>query len=315
MPKKRVSNFVIRTGLLSEIDKRLFDEIRSTTNVVLLGMGGSGKTQLALECCRRAKTMSNFIAVIWIDASSPLTVAQSYKTVAQKVTGGLESTTNIEDHIAIVEEALQQQKGRWLAVLDNFDNPKNFEKNDIRHYIPNAENGSILFTSRNEISERLGYAIRVTEMSEGESLDLLLQRPVANATERSQGLEIAIMLGHLALALDQAGAYIRARNLPLQEFKPLYNRRKKLVLQEIPEVWEYGRKLGETENETLLSVFVTFELSLEQISGTNKDKDQKKQFLTLSSYFDNKCISERYFEAYCRLEKVEWMQIFMTEDK
>ena len=187
-------------------------------------MGGSGKTQVALECCRRAEADSSFTAVIWIDALSPATVAQSYSTIALKIIGGTRSIADVKESMAIVERALQQQKGKWLAVLDNFDNPKDFQEHSIQHYIPKATNGSVLFTSRHASSERLGHVIRVSGRSDDESLDLLLQRPISEATERQQGLAIAAMLGYLALALDQAGAYIHAQCLPLQDFGSHYKR-------------------------------------------------------------------------------------------
>ena len=72
-------------------------------------------------------------------------------------------------------------------------------------------------------------------MSDNESLDLLLQQLISEATERQQGLAIAAMLGYLALALDQAGAYIRAQCLPLQDFRSHYKRRKKMILEGVPE--------------------------------------------------------------------------------
>ena len=64
--------------------------------------------------------------------------------------------------------------------------------------------------------------------------------------------------------------------------------------------------------ETVLSVFITWELSFEQISGSREAKDRKEHFLTLAAHFDNRCISQRYFEAYCSLENIEWMRTFMT---
>ena len=273
--------------IVEELDKCLLSKPKATS-VVLLGMGGSGKTQLALECCRRAEADSSFTAVIWIDASSPATIAQSYSTIALKVIGGSQSLVDVEESMAIVEGALQQQKREKLAVLDNFDSPKDFQEHSIQHYVPKATNGSVLFTSRHASSERLGHVIRVSGMSEDESLDLLLQRPISEATERAQGLAIAAMLGYLALALDQAGAYIRAQCPPLHDFGSHYRRRKKKILEEVPEQWEYRRKLGETERETVLSVFVTWELSFEQFSGSKEVRDRKEHFLTLAAHFDYK---------------------------
>ena len=312
VPKKSVSHFVTRKDILGELDKCL-SSCPKATSVVLLGMGGSGKTQLALEYCRRAEADSSFSAVIWIDASSPATIAQSYSTIALKVTGGSQSIVDVEGSMAIVEGALQQQNGKWLAVLDNFDNPKDFQEHSIQYYVPKARNARILFTSRHASSERLGHVIRVSGMGEDESLNLLLKRPTSEATERQQGLAIAEMLGYLALALDQAGAYIRVQCLPLQDFGSHYKRRKKMILEGVPEQWEYRKKLGETERETALSVFITWELSFEQISGSKEERDRKEYFLTLAAHFDNKCISQRYFEAYCTAKNSGWMQTFMTD--
>ena len=285
------------------------------TNVVLLGMGGSGKTQLALECCRRAEADSSFTAVIWIDASLPVTVAQSYNNIALKMTGGNQSITNVEESMAIVERRIQQQEGKWLIVFDNFDNPKDFQEHDIRYYIPKATNGRILFTSRHATSERLGHVIGVSGLNDGESLDLLLQRPTSDAAERQYGLAIAAMLGYLALALDQAGAYIRARCLPLQDFESHYKRRRKTILEEVPEQWEYRKMLANAEREIALSVFVTWELSFALLHGDKEAKDRKEHFLTLAAFFDNKCISQRYFEAYCYSENTKWTQIFETSNE
>ena len=312
--KKSVIYFVLRNDLLKELDIRLLSNPEAT-NVVLLGMGGSGKTQLALECCRRAEADSSFTAVIWLDALSPVTVAQSYNNIALKMTSGDQSTTDVEESMAIVERRLQQQKGKWLIVLDNFDNPKDFQKHNIQYYIPKATDGRVLVTSRHASSERLGHVIGVSGMTDDESLDLLLQRPTSDATERQQGLAIAAMLGYLALALDQAGAYVRARCLPLQDFESHYQRRKKLILEEVPEQWEYRKVLGVAEGETALSVFVTWELSFALLHGDREEKDRKEHFLTLAAYFDNNCISQRYFEAYRYSENTKWAQIFETSNE
>ena len=314
VPKKNVIYFVLRNHILNELDIKLLSN-PERTKVVLLGMGGSGKTQLALECCRRAEADSGFTAVIWIDASSPVTVAQSYNTIALKMTGGNQSITNVEESMGIVERRIRQQEGKWLIVFDNFDNPKDFQEHNIQYYIPQAADGRVLFTSRHASSERLGHVIVVSGMSDDESLDLLLQRPKSDEAERQHGLAIAAMLGCLALALDQAGAYIRARCLPLQDFESHYKRRKRTILEEVPEQWEYRKSLGDAERETALSVFVTWELSFALLHGDKEEKDRKEHFLTLAAYFDNRCISQRYFEAYCYSENAKWMRIFKTSNE
>lgn len=278
----------------------------------MLGMGGSGKTQLALELCERAQESFGFIAVLWIDASSPNSVIQSYEVIAKEIQSRKEeSDIDNQRAISFVQDTVQRWKRRWLIVFDNYDTPSVFQDQDVRFYVPSGKNGHVLFTSRHGDSERLGHCIRVATMSEDESVDLLLQRS-PNEDEKHEGRKIASTLGYLPLALDQAGAYIRARSLPLKAFISHYNKRKEIVLKEVPEQWEYRKNSIDAERETLLSVFTTWELSFEQIKGEETERRNKDHFLTLAAFFDNNKISENLFRAYYKKTSPEWMHIFCT---
>ena len=280
---------------------------------MLLGMGGSGKTQLALECCRQAEEDMGFVATLWVDASSPVSVVQSYNIIARKILKDVREDNDSEATISLVQDTLRDWKQRWLVVFDNYDNPKDFQSQGIRNYIPHGKNGYILFTSRHEDSARLGHQVSVSGMTEKESLDLLLQKTPMNLEEETEGRKIVSLLGHLALALDQAGAYIRARGLPLKDFISHYKRRKRQIFEETPDEWEYRRNVENSEQERILSVFTTWEMSFNLISGSENEKEWKDHFLTLAAFFDTKVISERYFRAHCDSENTEWMDLFRTK--
>ena len=111
VPEQRVRHFVTRKQISEEIDNWLQGESNELI-VVLLGMGGSGKTQLALECCQRAGANPDFATVIWIDATSPNSVQQSYIAIASKLTGASESIVDSEKNMVIVEEALRERQAR-----------------------------------------------------------------------------------------------------------------------------------------------------------------------------------------------------------
>lgn len=194
-------------------------------------------------------------------------------------------------------------------MFDNYDTPNVFRDQDIHYYVPSGKNGHVLFTSRHEDSERLGHCIRVAAMSEDESVNLLLQRSPTE-DENYEGRKIASTLGYLALALDQAGAYIRARKLPLKSFISHYNKRKEIVLREVPEQWEYRRKTTAAERETLLTVFTTWELSFEQVKGDETATRNKDHFLTLAAFFDNNKISENFFTNHYEKTSPQWMDVF-----
>lgn len=127
---------------------------------------------------------------------------------------------------------------KWLLVFDNFDDPSSFRKKSIKEYFPRGSQGSILFTSRHAATKSLGYSIDVSAMSNEEALDLLFRRSQADNSEanRLEGGSIVKRLGLHALAIDQAGAYILARNLDFNLYWVHYNNRRETVLNETPEL-------------------------------------------------------------------------------
>jgi hypothetical protein len=74
-----------------------------------------------------------------------------------------------------------------------------------------------------------------------------------------------------------------------------FDHRRDIVLKETPAIWTYKRKLSEEEAEQALSVATTWELSLEQLSGDDDEREDKKELLTLAAFFNKQCISEALF--------------------
>ena len=126
------------------------------------GIGGVGKSQLALEFAR--KQQKNFSAIFWISGSTKEELTGSIAALAQRLPqhqiskkARSFSKKAGKDFDAIVEEVLkwfsQPSNNRWLLLFDNIDreytaqsdDPKAF---DIKEYLPEADQGSIIITSR-----------------------------------------------------------------------------------------------------------------------------------------------------------------------
>src|ERR1700728_4076126 len=114
VPQISVSHLVARQALLAEMSDRFLNHTSSRT-IVLLGMGGSGKTQLALEFCRQAEESLGFMAIIWIDASSPASVAQSYKIIAKNISKDRQDDVESDITISLVHNTLRGWKRWWLV--------------------------------------------------------------------------------------------------------------------------------------------------------------------------------------------------------
>jgi hypothetical protein len=118
----------------------------------------------------------------------------------------------------------------------------------------------------------------------------------------------------LALAIDQAGAYISKRGFTLNLFKDHFDKHREKVMKEIPAtLWEYTRKLKDAERETKLSVFTTWEISSELIDTKTPTGNIQVQHITLFAFFDNNDIFEDLFKKHFESERPEWMKLFSSE--
>jgi tetratricopeptide (TPR) repeat protein len=302
-PSYKVSHFVERNGPLEQIshDLQALGHPSTPKVFVLLGMGGCGKSQLALEYCQQAEHNGTYSIIFWIDATSPSTAQQSFTTAAQAILKPEFNAADEEGNLQYIRNTLSTWQGRWLLVFDNFDEPSSFQSKSVKEYFPQGSQGSILVTSRHAQATRLGNYIEVSTMSEDEALELLFQRSEAYRTMESlkEGEKIVKRLGLHALAIDQAGAYILSRHLDVNIYLTHYNDRRDKVLTEVPDLWDYQRTLKETpEAATKLTVFTTWELSFDLITGDDAMRKDKEHILTLIAFFDGKEISDTLFRPY-----------------
>ena len=163
------AQFVAREKELSNVHELLHGHSNRTC-VVLHGLGGIGKTQLAIEYVRRHK--ERYTAMFWLNANDPDSLKLSFRDVAQQILRYHPSTSllagvdsdDLDQVVYAVKAWLDLQSNtRWLMIYDNYDNPKtsgNLDCSavDIRQYLPQSDQGSIIITTR---SSRVSQGRRV----------------------------------------------------------------------------------------------------------------------------------------------------------
>ncbi|KAK5309438.1 hypothetical protein LTR70_010288 [Exophiala xenobiotica] len=149
----------------------------SSRKAVLWGLGGIGKTQVALEYAYRLKERRR-ISVFWVHANALTGFKESYRKIASEleITGHQDPKA---DEMQLVRDWLESKyETPWLMIIDNVDDKHVlFEKTDtdksLLEYIPQTRKGSILYTSRNRdvgIDLIQDEPIEVTFMDEAEAL-------------------------------------------------------------------------------------------------------------------------------------------------
>lgn len=184
------------------------DELVGTT--VLVGMGGVGKTQMAVRAARRARN-DGTDAVIWSSASSRDAVVAAYAEAAARLHIVLQDTSPEAGAVALMNWLATTDR-RWLLVLDDLIDPA-----DLRGLWPQTSvTGRLVVTTRRRESTLARDDVRVTELDvyTSEQASSYIAAKLGNRPKLLDGVdELVAKLGRLPLALAQASAYIIDRNI------------------------------------------------------------------------------------------------------
>jgi hypothetical protein len=169
------TQFVARVKELSKMHE-LLQSHSSRSCVVLHGLGGMGKTQLAITYARRHK--EKYTAIFWLNANDEDSLKLSFRDIARHVlrhhpsTSALSSVDqdkDLDQVVSVVKAWLDFPRNtRWLMIYDNFDNPKitsnpDGSAVDIRQFLPRSDHGSIIITTRSS-QVRQGKRIHVQKL-------------------------------------------------------------------------------------------------------------------------------------------------------
>ena len=218
-PRNR--SFVGRRGLLAAVDATLDDDTRRPRAVALTGLGGVGKTELALELAHQRHRHGR--VAWWISAEDPAGTATGLAALATAL--GIAPFERREDARAALWAELDRTPG-WLLVYDNADEPAQLEP-----FLPAARHGDVIITSRNPAWRRIAHPVAVGPLARGESLAYVATRTGDRPVEADT---LAELLGDLPLALEQACAYIEQTRMSLPDYVDLFRRhRDGLLLRDV----------------------------------------------------------------------------------
>ncbi|VUC37985.1 unnamed protein product [Clonostachys rosea] len=284
--------------------KALLPQTSSYSEAALWGLGGSGKTQIALEYAYRQWQSENTF-VFWVNADTEATLMQDFKSIARKLrlSGALKSEQLLE---AVCDR--MESLPRWSLIIDNADDIDLFKRQKytkgkcLQQYIPHSarESATVVWTSRDErivgALVELGCGIEINGMTSSEAralLQLTTEKPMieGDAQADADTLKLFNELQWLALSISQAGTFMKRTWTTVGEYLALLsddNHRWELL--QSSEAESYQSRIGPGVPS---SVPGTWRISIERI---RQDNPLAYHILHVLSYLDNKNISHDIME-------------------
>ncbi|KAK1718436.1 hypothetical protein BDP67DRAFT_574948 [Colletotrichum lupini] len=319
VPYIKNPEFVGREEILNRI-AQLFGDTQTSSvtaklrsRVALHGLGGVGKTQIALAYAYWLHEISPEVSVFWVHASNRQRFRQAFTSIAQ-VCGIPGYDGKKADTLLLVKQWLESEKsGSWLLIIDNADDKETFftdsgedgvgidvpelaSEGGLGHFIPDCLHGSILITTRDmQTGLRMTAGtppIKVDEMIDPEAVQLLQSLLPNHKFSSSEAITLASRLEHLPLALAQAASFILKNFLSINDYVQILDKSDSSLVRQLSEPFaSIGR-----DSKTPHALTATWLISFRQIE---QRYPLAGNLLSFMSMFDRQAIPKDFLTDYC----------------
>jgi tetratricopeptide (TPR) repeat protein len=302
IPFSQNESFVGREQQLAEVEAELFNNGQTTSTLAIVGPGGTGKSQLALEVAHRIRQNNKNCSVFWVDASDKDSLYQSYAGIAQKLSM-LGGDDDLADMKQIVKRCVAEMCARQcLLIFDNAEDTTlrssgsfSTEAANLAECLPQSKLCSAIFTTTNSDTARAlapHNVIALQDLTADPALRMLqnyLMRPLFDA-EQHEARDLLRELSYLPIAVVQAAACMNASSMTVQEYRAQLDEHKELALRYSSDSPEDKERSSGVTNP----VATTLSVSMDQITHSDASA---ADYLSLAACVDRKDILVDLLEA------------------
>ncbi|WAO96033.1 NACHT domain-containing protein [Fusarium falciforme] len=292
-------DFVNRPDILKWMHEKC---ARPAARIALVGLGGIGKSQLAVQYAHQVRQRSPNTWVFWVHASTRGRFEESYQSIADRLELPRRSDPDI-NVLRLVSEWLRvEENGPWEMIVDNADDADVFfsiAQGRLASFLTQSCNGSIVVTSRSmDVAERLvggrSNLFVIPAMERDEACQLLRGKLGLNH-DNGSAADLVRVLDYMPLAITQAAAFINRRaprmstSKYLDEFRRSDTKRVRLL----------DRDAGDLRRDESASnsIVTTWQITFDQI---RRERSSAADLLSFMSFFNPQGIPESVLRAYIR---------------
>ncbi|KAJ5929743.1 P-loop containing nucleoside triphosphate hydrolase protein [Penicillium verhagenii] len=296
IPFRRDPDFVESGTLLDQIYEK---GTAPGSRIALVGLGGVGKSQIAIESCYRIREKLPVAWVFWIHAGNAARFEQSCRDIADrvKIPARKEPTANI---FKIIHDWLANElNGKWVLILDNVDDSRFLlealpGERPLLAYFPISHNGSMIITSRSRhaVSDIVEDAdiIMIEPMDLSHAI-MLFEKKLGAQSEKDT-MQLVAALDYMPLAIVQAAAYIKQRS-PRTSVSQYLKEFQKSDLKKTSLLNHDGGQLRR-DRDASNSILITLQISFDHIQQVQPGA---ADLLSLMSFFDRQGIPETLLQS------------------
>ncbi|KAF9894417.1 hypothetical protein FE257_007920 [Aspergillus nanangensis] len=266
VPFAKNPKFVGRQHEVAELEKLIAAQ-DGPARTAITGLGGVGKTQVALQVAHRIRDRDNECSIFWIPCTSHAMVEQIFLNIVQTL--GIPNANPAEAKEQAKTYFSSERAGRWLLIFDNADDAEMWST--LEQFLPQSEQGRILFTSRHlELAVDLTFSniIAIPDMDRDTARQILekslIQRDLLN--NHTKMITLLEQLAYLPLAIVQASAYINKKRIDLSTYSALLKETEKEAVKLLSEDFRDPGRYSDIQNP----VMTTWLISFNQIQQQNR---------------------------------------------
>ena len=232
-----------------------------TAKQAIHGLGGVGKTRVAVEYAKRYS--HEYTASLFVTADNPANLQRNLANLCGALILDLPEKDAVKQEVQVAAALrwLREHSG-WFLIVDNVDTPDAAEA--VESLLQKLNSGHVVVTSRLSHWGDAVQELSLDVISEPAAQEFLLERTNGKRksapTDEADSLTLAIELGRLPLALEQAGAFIVKHRTDFQGYLDRWKRQEAKVLQ-----WHDQLKM-----KYPASVATTWQASFDQLTADGR---------------------------------------------